>query len=554
MDESVLSTMPSMWSDILRPAVLSVQVAQKLTSSDDYSQQLLSIDHALKALRASREELMSKLMNRMYTSWKKAPEVVYRSRIELDRLIEKFGALQLEARDNFNAQWLLRKGRESIAGFPAQGIPEEVLRNVFEYFRGDLRSHPFSPDPNDKAGTVNIQNFRLVNKEFCRASSHLLIRYLDVSLTRSSLKRLENIMDRKAISEGSRLLRLDLRCYETRNLREFALMCHHKMETATRALEAALRKSRAKQQTTSVSELGSQHAGISETMWGDGMPEDVVSEAGTSEDDIWEDTESEDDVSEDDPLANIGLPPSVGPWRWTPEFSFNVAALEGDALEEMVAKAQHILSSWQPLAYTEGIAADDVEHLDEAVHALLNGHEHYCALVREQNELLLGGHFEQAVATAMAKGHSGGRRNLWLYMWDDEDINNNIEYEASARRAALDPSCLADLDLLIQSHMIQPSSWSHTDRPPLNLLYDLPLAMRSAGVSLAGLKVKVHDDFMFRLNMSQVQLEGLREVAETLDIFDFRLESGGFWRRIPGAENQESLVNLYNYVSAAVGE
>lgn len=413
--------------------------------------------------------------------------------------------------------------------------------------RCDLKSQHFQPDWDYKADTVDIQNVRLAHRKFLEHTSHLLIRYLDVSPTRSSLERLENIMRHPEISQGQRLLRVDLRYYRAsmaEDSREFAQICHHKMQIGTRSLEIALKRSKEAQATPSTPRDGSPQAAMGEALSEDGVPEETL---------------SEDDAPEDIPLEDIILSPAASEFITSgtsaQEFSLGYATWEDGALEDMFAKAQRILSSWGPLA--NGAAADEEgAHLDEAALALRRGHERYRALHLEQNELISDGRFVQAIAAAMASGHSRGQPSLWLCMSDDEGISH-YHHNPSGSKKAMTPNYLADLDLLIQSHMIKPSPWfehgpEEGEDAPQWLLYQLPLAMRAAGVALAGLKVQINSPFIFNLNMSQGQISGLREVAETLDIFEFHLEEE--WSQ--GPDHQDSpgtLAGFYAYVSAAMG-
>lgn len=500
--------------DILQPAMLGVHLAWKHIGSDDYFQQLLIFDSALEDLLASREEWTNALQYWGEKSTRKAElEVVQQSLGNLDMLIGTFEALQVAARNDFNLR--ARSLRQHKVGI--LDLPNELLRNVFENFRGDLKRLAFRTDFDYDTDTVDIQNIRLAHPRFLEHASPLLIRHLDVSPTRSSLKRLENIMRHPTISQGQRLLRLDLRWYcadRATDLMEFAFGCYKKMKRVTRSLQdkIALRKSRDAHITASNSHEWSQHASMRETLSEDGGPEGNLSEDN------------------------------------------EYAALKDGELEHMVAKAQCISSSWEPFA--KGVAAaEEGAHLDEAALALLRGYERYCELLVEQSELVQSGHFVQAVAAAMASGHSKGQPNLWLYMSDE--MGTYSDWNPEKGLADINPKYLADPDLLVQSHMIEPVLWfgigAHEGEiSPQRLLYELPLAMCAAGVALAGLSVRVNSSFIVDLNMSQGELSGLREVAETLDIFELYLEEEH--SQVPEYDySPEDLTGCYAYVSSAMG-
>lgn len=127
VDALVLSKVPSVAFNILKPAALSVQLASKHYGSNDYFQQLLSFDFTLEALLDSREHLWHKVEDLKLPGQNTEHYVaLQRYRSDVDILIEKFEALQLGARNNFELRARsLRKDKKGI-----MDLPNELLKNV----------------------------------------------------------------------------------------------------------------------------------------------------------------------------------------------------------------------------------------------------------------------------------------------------------------------------------------------------------------------------------------------------------------------------------------
>lgn len=224
----------------LQQAVPSVKLALEHADLDDNFQQLLSLDSALQALAVSKEALTTQLGVLEDQRLTAESTAVQQSLTNLDILVRRFENLQTAARDRFNLRARsLRKNKKGI-----MDLPNELLRNVFENFRSDLDNDNFWPDFDYKACTMDIQNIRLAHRKFLQASSHLLVRFLDISPSPTSLERLENVMRHPEISQGQRLLKIDMRYYSrtvAESLQEFAGLCHYKLRNMTRSLEMALK-------------------------------------------------------------------------------------------------------------------------------------------------------------------------------------------------------------------------------------------------------------------------------------------------------------------------
>lgn len=462
--------------DVLQPALPSVQLALEHVDSEDYFQQLLSIDSALQALSLAKKSLTTQLRELGSQGPTAEPRAVEQSLTDLDTLIQRFEDLQTAARQGFNLRARsLRKDRLGILD-----LPNELLRKVFDSIRGDLEERNFQPDPDYNANSMDIQNIRLAHRAFRDASSHLLVRYIDLSPDRSSLERLEKVMRHPDFSRGDRILRIDMRYYSatiSQSLPLFLIMCYQKLEETMHSLNL----------------------------------------------DYWSQWKSHET-------------PRVPPGE-----------TEGAA-----AKARRVVRAWGRFINQHFHDDSDAEML------VRRGHERYRALFEEQEETLRGGHFARAVAAVMAMGHSWRRPSVWLYMSDHQGLpgyphTRPVDLETTGMDE------LADMDHLIQSKFIERSPWRYErehgeQEPTQSLLYELPLAMRAEGVSLAGFKVDINIPRTFNLHMSQDQLSGLEQVAKTLKFFGLCLCED---ERNSGAtdieNNQGNLEGLYTWLSAAIG-
>lgn len=431
MSFSAMESITIMKHHALQQAVPSVKLALEHADLDDNFQQLLSIDSALQALTTSKEDLTTQLGVLEDQGLTAESMAVQQSLTDLNILIRRFENLQTAARDRFNLRARsLRKNRKGI-----MDLPNELLRNVFDNFRSNLDNDDFWPDIDYKACTGDIQNIRLAHRKFLQASSHLLVRYLDISPSPSSLERLENVMRHPEISQGQRLLTIDMRYYSrtmAESLQEFAGLCHYKLRNMTRSLEMALKGRREGLINRNLSLEELENISVTMDMSENGMSEDGMSQDVILKAHAWQAAFSTGDrvgtVSEND----------------------TELALRYAALEDAVTRAKRILSSWE--RFGNGTKPDGRAQLDDAAFALLRGYERYRALWLQQDEILQGGHFARTIAAAVARVHSGRRPNLWLYMSDCEYSRNR-----SGHRDTLDFDLLDDLDLLVQSTGIQPS-------------------------------------------------------------------------------------------------
>lgn len=232
-----MDSIPIMEHDALQPAVPSVRLALEHVDSDDYFQQLLSIDAALEALDESKNTLMLQLYDMNSKGLASESVATKASLAELNRLIQRFKKLQTAARDGFNLRARsLRKDKVGI-----MDLPNELLWKIFDSLKWRLDDPNFFFAKGDyDAYRPAIQHVRLTCRLFRQMSSHLLVRRLDISPSLSSLKHLEEVTNHPEISRGERVFRIDLKYYSAtiaRDFQSFAVMCDEKLREKIKDFE-----------------------------------------------------------------------------------------------------------------------------------------------------------------------------------------------------------------------------------------------------------------------------------------------------------------------------
>lgn len=210
--------------DILQPTSSRVQLALKHVDSDDFFQQLLSIDSALEALGDARNTLKSQLG---------APNGA-----DMDGLIRRFEELQTAARRGFNL-----RARPRLRNLSILDLPDELLLKIFDCFSGLMGSDEVLYCSNMEVDVETIKNARLTCRRLCDTSSHLLVPCLYVDLSPSSLKRLEEVTNHPKISRGPRVFRINVEFHSAtmaNDLHRFASMCYRNMLLKTQRLERSL--------------------------------------------------------------------------------------------------------------------------------------------------------------------------------------------------------------------------------------------------------------------------------------------------------------------------
>lgn len=434
----------------LRPAMPGVKLALEHVKSDDYFQQLLSIDSALQALEMSRQTLQLKLetMDEQDLGYEASKQSID----EWKGLVQRLEKLHTAARSAFNLRARsLRKDKVGI-----MDLPNELLLRIFDNLKWRLEDPNFSFDRGDHGDyQEDIQNIRLTCRRFHDNSSHLLVRQLGISLSMSSLKRLKEVTRHPKVWQ--RVLKIDLSYYNAtiaRDLESFAAMCGEELGKKSKSLKTLA---------------------------------DHAEEGGST-----------------------GL------------------SREGEKnVKDGIEKAQRILSSWEPL--TDETPIEERASLETAALAIQRGHQRYLELFQQQQEILRDGYFARAVAEAAARSGS----EVWLSMSDNEPRSHHkivLCVDQKFEDGDLDFDLFADPDVLAQSSLIQPQAWwrgeedeAEAGEIPQSLLYELPLAMRTARARLAGIAVNINPPPEFDLSMSQDQLSGLSDIAEGLLAFTFRM-------------------------------
>lgn len=466
-----MDSMALMDLDILQPARPSVMLAMKhfdSDDSDDFFQQMLSADSALRALRASETELELQYRTLRTNGHAAESEAIQQLRTDLAALVRRLEEFQTAARNGFNL-----RARPLLQNLSILHLPDETLLQIFDDFKDELGSADLFYGTSKQADTKSIQNVRLTCRRLCNISSHLLVPRLEVSPSISSLERLEQVTRHPEICQCGRLLKINMSIYTAtiaEDFQLFSLECYKKAQSRAEDLVRLLR-----------------------------MPE----------------------------------------FNW-----HNMIHGSRGTVTDTLERARRRLSSWKP--FVDGSTTDQGQHLDADALALQKGHGRYRELYHQQEKILRGGHFARTVAAAARRSNS----DVWLSMSDDARAHRNLFRDQRARVS----NTSADPDLLVQSDLIPMKEWGgkeggEAERSIQSLLYELPLAMRSAGVSLAGIQVSINSPYRLALNMSRNQLSGLRHAAESLKFFKFHMDRSDL-RYWPKVEERNS---LFAYLSAVSG-
>lgn len=89
-------------------------------------------------------------------------------------------------------------------------LPDELLRRIFEYVRGIIYEKDLYYIDFKSNSANSIREVRLTCRRFYETSSHLLLDYVQVRLTRQSLAQLDEISRHSFVSRGVRVIRLAL--------------------------------------------------------------------------------------------------------------------------------------------------------------------------------------------------------------------------------------------------------------------------------------------------------------------------------------------------------
>lgn len=106
----------------------------------------------------------------------------------------------------------MASSRSRIRPLNILDLPDELLRKIFESFWNHWASEDefFIPDYINWGRVEDTKNIRLTCRRFCNTSSHLLLRYVDVAMSPSSLTHLEEVACHPLLSKGIQAVRVHL--------------------------------------------------------------------------------------------------------------------------------------------------------------------------------------------------------------------------------------------------------------------------------------------------------------------------------------------------------
>lgn len=108
--------------------------------------------------------------------------------------------------------------RATVRPLKVLDMPNEILMKIFANFQDDpvphIQVHGCSfDDPLPSPDIASIRNVRLTCRTFCEVASEILLSVVNISFTRASLQRLEEISSHPSISKSVRVLRLHANPY-----------------------------------------------------------------------------------------------------------------------------------------------------------------------------------------------------------------------------------------------------------------------------------------------------------------------------------------------------
>lgn len=238
--------------------------------------------------------------------------------------------------------------------------------------------------------------------------------------------------------------------------------------------------------------------------------------------------------------------------------SFTIACIQELArLRDMIPRDYPLLREFAEIrrswvAFTESLTEDydDGAHINvHHVNSLYNGYLRYHNLFQEQQAVLRGDRFPQAIASAI------GRMNCLddLVIKDRSRSCDNSELNSATFRHRLanlarDPITLVE-DMMLHTVWWQKARVMGVDNPLTKLLYEIPLAIHQAGSSLAHLKFDLTPPHIFELNLDSDRMSQLESFAQNLQSFKFsvRAELKNVWR--PSRSHEEN-TDLSRFLTA----
>ncbi|KAK2599612.1 hypothetical protein N8I77_011351 [Diaporthe amygdali] len=207
--------------DVLQPAKSSVLLALEHCNSNNFSQQLLSVDDALEALKKSKQALTLELQAPNDQSCATKSEAYKQSLPDLNKLLLRFEELQKDARHAFNL-----RARPLLQNKGILDLATELQLKVFDHIKGNFEKTE-CPCHINWSEINDVKNLRLTCRLFCNNVSHLLIPCLHISLNMSSLQHMEKVMRHPTISPGVRLFRIHMATREVSLAEDFQVFSSH---------------------------------------------------------------------------------------------------------------------------------------------------------------------------------------------------------------------------------------------------------------------------------------------------------------------------------------
>lgn len=184
--------------------------------------QIMAAEHAAQSLQAWIQEKKDALLTikkqahdqgRPYKAINGDAEQLEVDIGRFKHLLECNEASRKHWREMHMAAW-----RATVRPLKIVDMPNEILQMIFANFKDDgdpqiqVDSSSFD-DPLPSPDVTSIKRIRLTSRAFCALASEILLPLVDVSFTRSSLHRLEEISSHPSVSKSVRVLRIHANPY-----------------------------------------------------------------------------------------------------------------------------------------------------------------------------------------------------------------------------------------------------------------------------------------------------------------------------------------------------
>ncbi|KAK7722005.1 hypothetical protein SLS63_009285 [Diaporthe eres] len=184
--------------------------------------QFLAAEHAAQSLQAWIQEKKDALLAIKKQAWDQGRpyKAINGDAEQLEVDIDRFKHL-LECNEASRKHWRemhMRAWRATVRPLKIVDMPNEILQMIFANFKDDgdpqiqVESSSFD-DPLPSPDVRSIKSIRLTSRAFCAVASEIFLPVVDVSFTRSSLQRLEDISSHPLISKSVRVLRIHANSY-----------------------------------------------------------------------------------------------------------------------------------------------------------------------------------------------------------------------------------------------------------------------------------------------------------------------------------------------------